>query len=77
MKTMKIEYERESKIPFEDVEFGEVFEYNDGIYMKIDSTDVNGTALDVNAVHLRGAELYFIPSYSEVKILDATLRLRN
>lgn len=74
---MKIEYENEFKITFEDVGIGEVFEYDDGIYMKIDSTDENGTELGVNAVHLRGAELYCIPSYSEVKIFHATLKLSN
>lgn len=54
-----------------------MFEYDDGIYMKIDSTDENGTELGVNAVHLREAELYCIPSYSEVKIFHATLKLSN
>ena len=74
---MNIEYENKSKTTFDNVVIGEVFEYNDGIYMKIDSTDESGTELGVNAVHLRGAELYCIPSYSEVEIFRATLKLSN
>lgn len=74
---MNIEYEKESKTSFEDVARGEVFKYDTEIYMKVDSTDENGTELGVNALNLCTAELHCIPSYSEVKILDATLKISN
>lgn len=72
---MKIEYERESKIPFEDVAIGEVFEYDNGIYMKIDSIDENGTELGVNALNLSTGELRVLLSYTDVEILDAILKI--
>lgn len=72
---MKIEYETESKIPFEDVVIGEVLKYNHSIYMKIDSTDENGIDLEVNALNLSTGELRHLHSYTDVEILDATLKV--
>ena len=74
---MKIECENKSKTPFEDVVIGDVFRYNTDIYMRVDSIDENGTELDVNAVDFFTGELRHIPSYADVKILDATLKLSD
>lgn len=74
---MKIEYEKKSKIPFEDVAIGEVFEYECSIYMRVDSVDGNGIDLEVNALNLSTGELRHFLSYTDVEILDATLKFSN
>lgn len=74
---MKIEYERKTNIPFEDVAIGEVFEWECSIYMRVDSTDENGTELDVNALDFSTGELKRLPSYVDVEILDAILKINT
>ena len=74
---MKIEFEREPKIPFEDVAIGEVFEYDCNIYMKIDSTDENEVELDVNAVNLSTGELRHLLSYTDVEVVEAVLTIKD
>jgi len=75
---MKIEYEDKGTTrEFEELSYGTVFKLRDNYYMKTDSVDVNGVELDVNAVSLADGALAYIVSHTDVKVIDATLTIKD
>lgn len=73
---MKISMDlRETKIRFMDLNFGDVFVYdNDGIYyMKIEA---EGKGFENNAVSLSDGKLYDFEDFSMINKIKADLRIR-
>ena len=73
---MKISMDiREAKIRFMDLNFGDVFVYdNDGIYyMKIET---EGKGFENNAVSLSDGKLYDFEDFSMTNKIKADLRIR-
>jgi len=69
--------EKQSNITFtafKEIEVGEVFEYNNEIYMAIDEVHISIYKEDCNAIHLESADFVCIP-YDEqvIPLPDAKL----
>ena len=70
---MRIIEEPKKFTSFDELKLGDVFNYNEVWYMKIDT--IKSEMLLFNAVNLRDGEPTYIPAESAVKYQDVELRV--
>lgn len=72
---MKITDERKNKtVKFAELDFGDVFEYEDKKYMK--THEMNG-GIDVNAFNISNGDIEYFDSEDLVEILNTELVIRG
>lgn len=71
---LKIKMSTNQKYPFKSVNVGDLFEYNNDCYMKIETTNYSGDcSVQVNAVHLKNGQLVRFLSDNQIYFLDAEM----
>lgn len=69
---MRIEYKTKNILPLSEVQNGDVFTKNDGIYIKTSDIDAG----DVLAVDLENGDIVYYEPDKNVEILDCYLVMR-
>ena len=66
-----VDKEQDSVMPFCEIEVGDVFRYNNSLYLKIDRDD----AKDVNAFNFSEGELEYFREENMVQAVNTTLTI--
>ena len=69
---MKINQKRRIATDFDEVSLGDVFQYEDDVYMRIDDICNNRNEI-FNAVNLSNGDLFFFPRNETVTQVEAEL----
>ena len=71
---LKIKMSTNQKYPFKYVNIGDLFEYNNDCYMKIETPNCpEDCSIPVNAVHLKNGQLVRFLSDNQIYFLDAEM----
>ena len=71
---LKIKMSTNQKYPFKSVNIGDLFEYNNDCYMKIETTNYSeDCSIQVNAVNLKNGQLVRFLSDNQIYFLDAVM----
>ena len=71
---LKIKMSTNKKYPFKYVNIGDLFEYNNDCYMKIETTNYpEDCPIQVNAVNLKNGQLAHFLSDNQIYFLDAEM----
>ena len=71
---LKIKMSTNQKYPFKSVNIGDLFEYNNDCYMKIETTNYSeDCSIQVNAVNLKNGQLVRFLSDNQIYFLDAEM----
>ena len=71
---LKIKMSTNQKYPFKSVNIGDLFEYNNDCYMKIETANYSEDCpIQVNAVNLKNGQLARFLSDNQIYFLDAEM----
>ena len=71
---LKIKMSTNQKYPFKSVNIGDLFEYNNDCYMKIETVNYSeDCSIQVNAVNLKNGQLARFLSDNQIYFLDAEM----
>ena len=71
---LKIKMSTNQKYPFKSVNIGDLFEYNNDCYMKIETTNYpEDYSIQANAVNLKNGQLACFLSDNQIYFLDAEM----
>ena len=71
---LKIKMSTNQKYPFKSVNIGDLFEYNNDCYMKIETVNYSEDySIPVNAVNLKNGQLARFLSDNQIYFLDAEM----
>ena len=71
---LKIKMSTNQKYPVKSVNIGDLFEYNNDCYMKIETTNYSeDCSIQVNAVNLKNGQLVRFLSDNQIYFLDAEM----